>query len=258
MTWIFRLPVATETVAVSMKALPIDKPVRLDRFLSHSAGLSRSEAKKLLHAGCVLLDGQPVRDSALPVTPLQEISLYGKVLEWPRLRYLMLHKPAGYVCSTEDPGHPLVTDLVAAPWAVFLHSARRLDVDTTGLVLLTNDGTWSHALTSPRRHCLKSYRVTLKHPLAADTAERFAQGLQLHGEASLTLPARLEALDEYSARVYIREGRYHQVKRMFAACGNRVETLHRESIGNIALDAALQPGQWRELSREEVEHAGDA
>jgi 16S rRNA pseudouridine516 synthase len=241
-----------------MKALPIDKPVRLDRFLSHSAGLSRSEAKKLLHAGCVLLDGQPVRDSGLPVTSRQQVSLHGKVLEWPRLRYLMLHKPAGYVCSTEDPGHPLVTELVEESWATSLHSAGRLDVDTTGLVLLTNDGTWSHALTSPRRHCLKTYLVTLKHPLAADVAERFTQGVMLHGETKPTLPARLEPLDEHTARVHINEGRYHQVKRMFAACGNRVESLHRESIGAIVLDTSLQAGQWRELQAQEVEHAADA
>jgi 16S rRNA pseudouridine516 synthase len=240
-----------------MKALPTDKAVRLDRFLSHSAGFSRSEVKKLLREDAVMIDGQPVRDPALPVSSLQQISLHGTVLEWPRLRYLMLHKPAGYVCSTEDPSHPLVTDLVAFPWAASLHSAGRLDVDSTGLVLLTNDGTWSHALASPRRHCLKSYLVTLKHPLSTDITERFAQGLLLHGEATPTLPARLDTLDEHTARVHINEGRYHQVKRMFAACGNRVETLHRESIGSIVLDASLQPGQWRDLQPQEVERAAD-
>lgn len=235
-----------------MKPAPSSSRIRLDRFLSHSSGLSRSEVKKLLHADAVAVDGCPVRDPALAISAQSVVTLNGSPLPWPGPRYVMLNKPAGYVCSTEDPGHPLVSSLIDEPWASGLHSAGRLDVDSTGLVLLTNDGDWSHALTSPRRKCLKTYRVGLKHPVAADTAQRFAAGLQLNGEASLTLPAQLELLDRQTARVSIQEGRYHQIKRMFAACSNRVETLHRESIGAITLDPALQPGQWRELHADEI------
>jgi 16S rRNA pseudouridine516 synthase len=226
--------------------------MRLDRFVSHSAGLSRAQVKKLLHAGCIAVDATAVRDPALSVTGLNTVTLEDQVLEWPRQHYVMLHKPAGYVCSSADPGHPVVASLIARPWAGTLHAAGRLDVDTTGLVLLTSDGSWSHALTSPRRACFKTYLVGTRHPLANDLAARFAEGIMLNGETRPTLPARMAIVDSHTARVSIQEGRYHQVKRMFAACGNRVESLHREAIGTILLDPALQSGQWRELSAAEV------
>jgi 16S rRNA pseudouridine516 synthase len=226
--------------------------MRLDRLLSHSSGLSRMQVKVRLHNDAVVVDGTPVRNSALMVRPQQHITLEGQDIEWPRDHYVMLHKPAGYVCSTEEEGHPLVSSLVDKTWAATLHSAGRLDADTTGLVLLTSDGQWSHALTSPRRACAKTYLVGLKHPLVSDIAERFAAGLLLNGENKATLPAELEVLDSHHARVKIQEGRYHQVKRMFAACSNRVESLHREAIGSLPLDDSLAPGQWRELTAAEV------
>ena len=228
--------------------------MRLDKLLSQALGLSRSQVKSLLHRGAVHVDGAMTKDAALIVRSAQQVSHDGEPVEWPRERYVMLHKPAGYVCSTDEPSHPLVTDLIDAPWARTLHSAGRLDADTTGLVLLTSDGQWSHALTSPKRGCVKTYLVQVKHPLAAELVQRFADGLVLRDDAKPTLPAELEILEERSARVRISEGRYHQVKRMFAACGNRVEALHREAIGALALDAALASGQWRELSADEVAH----
>lgn len=235
-----------------MQALSPDTVLRLDRFLSHATGLSRAQVRKLLKAGAVTVDDQPCRDATQAVDARARVTLDGRVLEWPRARYVMLHKPTGYVCSAEDASHPLVTSLVTASWAEGLHSAGRLDVDTTGLLLLTNDGSWSHRLTSPRSRCSKTYRVGLKHPLAPDAVARFAAGLQLHGDDKPTLPAQLEVLDSHNARVTLHEGRYHQVKRMFAACSNRVETLHRERIGSLVLDADLAPGQWRELNADEI------
>jgi 16S rRNA pseudouridine516 synthase len=235
-----------------MTPLPPDSTLRLDRFLAHASGLSRSQVRKLLKAGAVSVDGRVCSEGERDVGTANRISLDGAVLEWPRARYLMLHKPAGYVCGNEDASHPPVTDLVDTPWAVGLHCAGRLDVDTTGLLLLTNDGDWSHRVTSPRRHCNKTYLVQVKHPLTADLVQRFAAGLLLHGESRSTLPAQLELLDSHNARVSIHEGRYHQVKRMFAACGNRVLALHRESIGPLRLDTMLAPGQWRELSPDET------
>lgn len=235
-----------------MKPLPPDSTLRLDRFLAHASGLSRSQVRKLLKGGAVTVDGVACTDADLDVSARHRISLEDNVLEWPRARYVMLHKPVGYVCSHEDANHPLVTSLINTPWADGMHSAGRLDVDTTGLVLLTNDGEWSHRVTSPRRHCDKTYVAGLKHPLAADAAQRFAAGLMLNGEEQPTLPAQLEQLDPHTARVTLHEGRYHQVKRMFAACSNRVATLHRERIGAIQLDPALAPGQWRELDNDEI------
>lgn len=237
-----------------MKATPSPTSLRLDKLLSQSTGLSRSQVKAIVHSDVVQVDGTVVRDTGLIVQATQEVLLDGDVIEWPRERYVMLHKPAGYVCSTDEPGHPLVAELIEAPWAAKLHSAGRLDSDSTGLVLLTSDGQWSHALTSPRRGCVKTYTLRVKHPLEPSLIQRFAEGIVLCDEAKPTLPAELEILDPHSARVRISEGRYHQVKRMFAACGNRVEALHRDAIGTLVLDAQLQPGEWRELTQQEVEN----
>jgi 16S rRNA pseudouridine516 synthase len=165
----------------------------------------------------------------------------------------MLHKPLGVVCSTTDALHTPIHRLVNTPFAKDLHAAGRLDADSTGLVLLTNDGDWSHRLTSPRRHCDKSYLVTLDAPLDPTLAARFTAGITLNDDPTPTLPAQLDALDAHHARVILREGRYHQVRRMFAAVGNHVTALHRERIGSLLLDPALAPGHWRELSAAEVE-----
>jgi 16S rRNA pseudouridine516 synthase len=227
--------------------------MRLDRFLSHSTGLSRSRAKGLIIREQVRIDGVVARDPALTVSADQSIQLDGQELSWPRSYYVMLHKPLGVVCSTTDPVHTPVHQLVDKPFAKDLHAAGRLDADSTGLVLLTSDGAWSHRLTSPRRHCDKSYLVTLERPLEPALIARFAAGITLNDDPTPTLPAQLEPLGEYQARVVLREGRYHQVRRMFAACGNHVSALHRERIGPLMLDPALAPGQWRELSAAEVD-----
>ena len=128
----------------------------------------------------------------------------------------------------------------------------RLDLDTTGLVLITDDGQWSHRITSPRHECAKTYRVWLADPIAPGTAELFAEVVLLRSEKEKTRPAQLEILGECEARLTIHEGKYHQVKRMFAAVGNKVIGLHREQIGALALDEALEPGEYRELSAAEV------
>ncbi len=152
----------------------------------------------------------------------------------------------------DDPDHPTVLYFLDEPVAWKLHAAGRLDIDTTGLVLMTDDGQWSHRITSPRHHCEKTYLVTLESPVADDTAEQFAKGVQLHNEKDLTKPAVLEVITPTQVRLTISEGRYHQVKRMFAAVGNHVVELHRERIGGITLDADLAPGEYRPLTEEEI------
>jgi 16S rRNA pseudouridine516 synthase len=164
----------------------------------------------------------------------------------------MLHKPADYVCSTDDPLHPTVLALLDMADRRDLHTAGRLDLDATGLVLVTDDGAWSHRVTSPRHPRPKVYRVELAEPLTEAAAEQLRTGVHLHGERRPTRPAQVEALSERQVQLTIEEGRYHQVKRMFAAVGNRVLTLHRERIGCVALDPGLAPGEWRPLTAEEV------
>lgn len=226
--------------------------MRLDKFVAHSAGLSRTDVKRLLRRDLITVDGKIVRDPAACISPEQMVLLDGEPLGWPRHRYVMLNKPQGYVCSTDDASNPVVHGLIEETWAQELHCAGRLDADTTGLVLLTDDGDWSHAVTSPKKHCVKTYYVELKHKLADDITEKFTQGLILNGESKPTLPAQIDILDANKARVHLCEGRYHQIKRMFAACANRVEKLHREAIGAIKLDDTLQPGEWRELTDAEI------
>lgn len=227
--------------------------MRLDRFLSQSTGLSRAEARKALRRGAVTVDAVVERAADRPLADGSRVELDGRPVGAPGPRYFMLHKPAGVVCATADRSQRTVVALLAEPRPEALHPVGRLDRDATGLVLLTDDGQWSHGITAPRRHRDKIYRVRLAEPMAAGAVERFGTGLLLKGEAAPTLPAELELLAPDQARVVLREGRYHQVKRMFAALGNRVVALHRESIGGVALDPALAPGQYRALTAGEVE-----
>jgi 16S rRNA pseudouridine516 synthase len=167
-------------------------------------------------------------------------------------RYFMLHKPPGVVCSTEDGDHRTVLELIPEPLRQGLHVAGRLDIDTTGLVLLTDDGGWTHRVISPKRHCAKRYHVQFESPLTDEARQRLEQGVLLRGEERETLPALIAPCSLDQLRLTIREGRYHQIKRMFAAVGNRVVALHREAIGEIELDVGLLPGQFRTLRPEEI------
>ncbi|WP_417616842.1 16S rRNA pseudouridine(516) synthase RsuA [Oceanisphaera sp.] len=225
--------------------------MRLDRFLSESTGLSRSVAKKALHRGDVTIDGVVVKKSDLQIDG-QEVRLEGRLLTTPSDRYLLLHKPAGYISATQDDVHPCVLQLLPPALRRNLQCAGRLDVDTTGLLLLTDDGQWSHRLRSPKKACNKVYQVDLAEPLAEDVAARFAEGLLLHGEDKATLPAQLEVITPSRVLLTIQEGKYHQVKRMFAAVGNHVSALHRLQVGSIVLDDGLAEGEWRHLSAEEI------
>lgn len=225
--------------------------MRLDRFLCESTGLTRSLAKKALHRGEVTVDGIIVKKGDLHVQD-QEVCLEGRQLRLQPPRYILLHKPQGYISATQDEDHPCVLQLLPPELCRDLQCAGRLDVDTTGLLLLTDDGQWSHRLRSPKKACGKVYRVDLAEPLAEGTAARFGEGVQLHGEPKPTLPATLEVLSPTRVLLTIQEGKYHQVKRMFAAVGNKVVGLHRLQIGAIRLDDSLVEGEWRHLTEEEI------
>lgn len=231
--------------------------MRLDKFLSQQLEISRAIAGRELRARRVTVDGEMVRDGAFKLLPEHQVEYDGSVLQQQSgPRYFMLNKPEGYVCSTDDPDHPTVIFFLQEPAAWKLHAAGRLDIDTTGLVLMTDDGQWSHRITSPRHHCEKTYLVTLTSALSGDEEAKFAAGIQLHGEKNQTKPARLEVVSELQVRLTISEGRYHQVKRMFAAVGNHVAALHRERIGDIMLDETLAPGEYRALTGEEIASVG--
>jgi 16S rRNA pseudouridine516 synthase len=227
--------------------------MRLDKFLSQQLGLSRTQVGRELRNEKVTVNGEPIKSGACKLAESDIVEYEGHELrQITGPRYFMLNKPAGFVCSTDDPDNPTILYFIDEPMAEKLHAAGRLDMDTTGLVLLTDDGQWSHRITSPKHHCEKDYYVTLRQPLEDSVAVQFAEGIQLHNEKTLTKPAVLVKIDSEHVRLTITEGRYHQVKRMFAAVGNHVTELHRERIGAIKLDEDLAPGEYRELTDEEI------
>lgn len=229
--------------------------MRLDKFICKSTELTRNEAKKLLKTGDVKVNGMMAKDAAMQVHENNTITIDGHELTARTSRYLMLHKVADTICSNVDEVYPSVLHFIDLDKAFDLHIAGRLDADTTGLVLITDDGRWSHNVISPKKHCPKVYRVWLRDEIMLEQlpelVAQFKAGIQLQGEAKLTRPAILAQVDTDEVLLTITEGKYHQVKRMFAAVGNRVVGLHREKVGDIEL-ADLPPGEWRFLTTEEV------
>lgn len=219
--------------------------------------VSRSQAQRAVRGGRVRVDGQLQRDPATKILPDQSVTLDGERLAVAVPRYLALHKPAGYLSATRDDTHPTVLDLLPLEQRDGLHIAGRLDLDTTGLVLLTDDGDWSHRITSPRHGWDKVYRVTLAEPVAGTALDGLAAGILLKGEHRPTRPAGVERLDARQVRLTLHEGRYHQVKRMFGALGNRVVALHREQVGPVSLYApSLAEGEFRSLNPAEIAALG--
>lgn len=227
--------------------------MRVDRFLSNLPRFNRQQVRLLLVERRVRIDGQTVSDPHAPVREFSRVEVDDEVLQTGRpARYFMLHKPPGCVSATRDPQHPTVLDWLDEPDKDDLHIAGRLDFNTTGLMLITNDGTWSRRLTQPQTKLPKVYYVETEQPITADYADTFARGLYFAFEDLTTQPAELTLLGEKSARLSIVEGRYHQVKRMFGHFNNKVLRLHRERMGLLVLDAHLEPGQYRALSPEEI------
>lgn len=226
--------------------------VRLDYFISHSAGLSRKQVKILIGKGHVSVEGFAAVKANTQVADHDKVWLDGRLVQFSNDRYIMLNKPPGVVCSTDDPDHPTVMKLLAAEEQHRLHIAGRLDLDTTGLILLTTDGQWSHQITSPNSDCPKCYRVTLEHALTDEARKTLEEGVLLRGEPEKTRPAVVEIIAKDVIHLTITQGKYHQVKRMMAAVENRVLALHRVSVGAVQLDASLAPGEYRLLSESEV------
>ncbi len=226
---------------------------RLDKYLSTQTTLTRREATARIRRGAVTVNGAVVRDPAVKLDPAQAaVTLDGQAVNYFKYIYIMLNKPSGILCVSRDPHAATVVDLLPAEWrARNLFPAGRLDKDTTGMVLLTDDGDYAHRMLAPKKHVPKRYLVTLARPADAATVEAFRSGLTL-ADGETCLPAACEPLEGATALVTLHEGKYHQIKRMFAACGNHVEALHRLSMGGLSLDPALAPGEHKMLSHQEA------
>lgn len=226
--------------------------MRLDKFIGNNSELSRTQIHHAIKQGLITINDQVVNKTNVHIGDGDKVVCDGQLIEERKLRYLMLHKPAGYVSANSDSEHPTVLDLIDLPFKHELQIVGRLDLDTTGLLLLTDDGQWNHKITSPKHLHTKSYLAATAEPIAENTKNIFAEGILLKGETKITLPAELEIIESHLARLHICEGKYHQVKRMFAAMGNHVVKLHRERIGKIYLDVGLLPGQYRALTADEI------
>lgn len=228
--------------------------MRVDRFLSNLPQFNRQQARLLLIEKRVRVDGQIVSDPHHDIREFSRVELDEQVLQAGKpARYFMLYKPPGCVSATQDPEHPTVLDLLNEADKHDLHIAGRLDFNTSGLMLITNDGHWSRHLTQPQTKLPKVYYVETEQDITDAYITRFEQGVYFAYEDLTTLPATLELLGPRSARLSIVEGRYHQVKRMFGYFDNKVVRLHRESIGRLMLDSRLAPGEYRALTSEEVQ-----
>lgn len=228
--------------------------VRLDKYLSNAGCGTRSEVKQLLKKGLVWVNGEAAKKPEQKIDPeTDEICCGGSRILREEFQYYMLNKPSGYVSATRDLYQPVVLDLIKVPGKEALFPVGRLDIDTEGLLLLTNDGVLAHELLSPRKHVDKMYFAKLDQPAGERDIEQFQEGLEI-GEKKKTLPARLEiGEDGTQIRVTIREGKFHQIKRMFQAVGKQVVYLKRLSMGSLMLDEDLKPGEWRKLTEQEIE-----
>lgn len=233
--------------------------MRVDRLLGGLGYGSRNEMARLGKVGAILLDGAELTDVSkrIAVTPdlPERMTVDGRPLDPVPGLVMMLNKPLGMTCSHKEDG-ALVYDVLPDRWRrrdPAISTIGRLDKETTGLLLLTDDGALLHRVISPRRHVAKVYRATLARPLAGTEQALFAAGgLVLEGEDKPLAPAELEVLSPTEARLTVTEGRYHMVRRMFAAAGNHVEALHRERVGSLALPADLAPDEWRLLSPDQI------
>ncbi|ALO35939.1 16S rRNA pseudouridine(516) synthase [Colwellia sp. MT41] len=229
---------------------------RLDRFISKSYQVNRKAVRLILAQKRVYVDGVVATDIAQIVDQFSTIVLDDNILQANKAHYIMLNKPVGVVCATKDEKHKTVIDLLVGQFEQAtrdsLHIVGRLDLNTSGLVLLTNDSRWSERLTSPAHKVAKCYQVRLANPLTAEYISAFAQGMYFSYEKITTQPAALRIISPFAAEVILTEGRYHQIKRMFGRFQNQVVALHRQSIGQLSLDKSLNIGDSRALNSEEV------
>ena len=227
--------------------------MRLDKLFSETGILSRSQCARAAKAGLITVDGAVVRDPSLQIDPdVCTVTYKGEPVEYRKYVYIMMNKPEGYVCSNDEPGELLVFDLLDERYKrKDIFTVGRLDKNTTGLIIITNDGKSAHAALSPKRHVQKKYVYTLAEPLSENDRIKLESGVELK-DGYTTKPCRIIPTSDRRGEIILSEGKYHQIRRMFAAAGNRVETLERVSFGKITLDGLLGHGQWRPLTEGEI------
>lgn len=235
--------------------------MRLDKYLAEMGARTRQEVKKYIRKGQVTVDGEIEKAPEFKVDPMQKICLDGQEVSYAEVEYYMLNKPSGVVSATEDSKDSTVVELILDKKRKDLFPVGRLDKDTEGLLLLTNDGKLAHRLLSPHRHVDKTYYAKVEGVVTDETAALFQNGVNIgtDSEPEITLPARLVILDSGAVshiRLTIQEGKYHQIKRMFHAVGMKVVYLKRETMGPLVLDPDLRPGEYRPLTYEEMNMLG--
>ncbi len=226
--------------------------MRLDKFIADTGTASRKECARAARAGLVLVDGAAVRDASVHIDENNAVVIYcGKNVQWSKFTYVMLHKPAGTVSTTENISRSVMRLLPPEFSKKGMFPCGRLDVDTVGLLLLTDDGPLAHALLSPKHHVEKTYSYMCDPPLDQTQIAQLEAGIDMNGY--LTKPARINAQSPSQGKITITEGKYHQIKRMFHAVGSEITFLKRESFGPLILDAKLEQGKWRFLTDEEID-----
>ena len=225
---------------------------RIDKIIASTGKLSRNEAKKAAKMGKICVNGKIIKDCSIKITEADTLVLDSEQITYNKYIYVMLNKPKGYVCSTDDPSSPIVNLLLNEELKKLnLFSIGRLDKNTTGLVILTNDGETAHKLISPSKHVNKVYIAETAEKIFPEAVSLFKEGLTLK-DGYKCMPAFLELISPTCCRITLREGKYHQIKRMFEALDNKVVELTRISIGEILLDNGLKQGEYRFLSRDEA------
>lgn len=229
--------------------------MRIDKLLSELGIASRKEAAKVAKSGGIIIDGIAVRDVSKHIDPEKSKVIYlGREIVYQKYTYVMLNKPTGYVSATDDKSLPYVTELLPEELRRReLFPVGRLDRDTVGLMILTNNGVLAHSLLSPKHHVTKEYYFTAAEPVREGAEENFKDGVTL-ADGDECKPAELYlSEDRREGRIVLTEGKYHQIKRMIAAQDNRVTSLERISFGGILLDRTLARGEWRYLTKEEID-----
>lgn len=226
--------------------------IRLDKYLSERNIATRSQIKEQLKKGLICVNHQIIKDGSLKINEISDVVTYqGKVVPVSKFQYIMLNKPAGVISATTDSESKTVLDLLSFNKKENLFPVGRLDKDTEGLLLITNDGELSHNLLSPKKHVAKTYYVLLKKSLNIDDIHCLETGVQI-GDDKPTLPAKVQVISDNEIHLTITEGRFHQVKRMLKAVNNEVVFLKRIQMGSLVLDNSLAPGEYRELTNIEL------